>query len=53
MFVMHSKTVTSLCFSSSDNVTLVSGLMDGWICVDEVWDDVLTRQCLNEYYPLG
>ena len=29
MFVGQSKTVTSLCFSSSDNVTLVSGSMDG------------------------
>ena len=49
VFVGHSKTVTSLCFSSSDNVTLVSGSMDGSV---RTWN-VLTRQCLNEYYPLS
>jgi len=48
VLVGHSKTVTSLCFSS-DNATLVSGSMDGSV---RTWN-VLTRQCLNEYYPLS
>ena len=49
VFERHSKTVTSLCFSSSDNCILVSGSMDGSV---RTWN-VLTRQCLNEYFPLS
>lgn len=44
----HSKTITSLCFSS-DNITLISSSLDGSL---RLWN-TLTRQCIGEYNTIN